>query len=55
LALEAGATLSWWKYVGSAGRVIGIDGFGASGRAPDLYQHFGLTPERVQRVVQEIL
>jgi transketolase len=55
VAVEAGATLNWWKYVGSAGRVIGIDSFGASGKAPDLFKHFGLTPERVQRVVQEIL
>jgi transketolase len=55
VAVEAGATLSWWKYVGIAGRVIGIDSFGASGKASDLFRHFGLTPERVQQVVQEIL
>ncbi|HWL62402.1 MAG TPA: transketolase [Steroidobacteraceae bacterium] len=55
VAIEAGATLSWWKYVGTAGRVLGIDGFGASGKAADLYRHFGLTSERVQQAVQEIL
>jgi transketolase len=53
--VEAGATLSWWKYVGTGGRVIGIDSFGASGKAPDLFRHFGLTPARVQQLVQEIL
>jgi transketolase len=55
VAVEAGATLGWWKYVGLAGRVIGIDSFGASGKAADLYRHFGLTPERVQQAVQEVL
>jgi transketolase len=34
---------------------MGIDSFGASGKAADLFKHFGLTPERVQKVVQEIL
>ncbi len=46
VAIEAGATALWWKYVGSAGRVLGIDRFGASGKAPDLFKHFGLTAER---------
>jgi transketolase len=55
VALEAGATLGWWKYVGLDGRVIGIDSFGASGKASELYQHFGLTRGRVQQAVQEIL
>jgi transketolase len=55
VAVEAGATLGWWKYVGLAGRVIGIDSFGASGKAAYLYRHFGLTPERVQQAVQEVL
>jgi len=51
VAIEAGATLSWWKYVGSGGTVLGIDHFGASGKAPDLYRHFGLTPEKLQELV----
>jgi transketolase len=54
VAIEAGATLSWWKYVGSAGRVLGIDTFGASARAADLYKHFGLTPEKLQQTVLEL-
>src|SRR6185295_6283520 len=32
VAVEAGATQSWWRYVGSGGRVLGIDQFGASGK-----------------------
>jgi transketolase len=54
VAIEAGATALWWKYVGSHGRVLGIDTFGASGKAPDLYKHFGLTPERLQQTVLEL-
>jgi transketolase len=55
VAIEAGATGLWWRYVGSAGRVLGMDHFGASGRAPDLYRHFGLTAENVQQTVVELL
>jgi transketolase len=53
-AIEAGATALWWKYVGSTGRVIGIDSFGASGKADALYKHFGLTAERLQQTVLEL-
>ena len=55
VAIEAGATGLWWRYVGSAGRVLGLDHFGASGRAPDLYTHFGLTAENVRQTVVELL
>ena len=54
VAIEAGSTALWWKYVGSAGRVLGIDTFGASGKAADLYKHFGLTPEKLQQAVNEL-
>jgi transketolase len=53
-AIEAGATALWWKYVGSAGRVLGIDSFGASGKAADLFKHFGLTAERLQQTVLQL-
>ena len=43
LAVEAGATQCWWRYVGLAGRVIGIDRFGASGKGADVFPHFGFT------------
>jgi transketolase len=55
VAIEAGATLGWWKYVGQDGQVLGIDQFGASGKAADLYQHFGLTPEHVRRALEDLL
>ena len=49
LAVEAGATLSWWRYVGIEGRVIGIDHFGASGKGAEVLAHFGFTAEHVSR------
>ena len=47
LAIEAGATLGWWKYVGQDGAVIGIDRFGASAPGPIVMQHLGFTGENV--------
>ena len=55
LAIEAGATLSWWRYVGGEGRVIGLDRFGASGKGPEVMAHFGFTVERIQREIGELL
>jgi transketolase len=55
LAVEAGATLSWWRYVGMEGRVIGIDRFGASGKFADVYPHFGFTTDNISRQISELL
>jgi len=54
LAVEAGSTGLWWRHVGLAGRVLGIDRFGASGKAPDLYKHYGLTTDAVLRDILEL-
>jgi transketolase len=53
LAIEAGATGLWWRYVGTAGSVLGIDEFGASGKAPELFRKFGLGADNVLKVVLE--
>jgi transketolase len=55
LAIEAGATQCWWRYVGSQGRVMGLDHFGASGKGPDLYKHFGLTSDAVKAQLEQLL
>ena len=47
LAIEAGASFGWHKYVGLDGDVISIDRFGASGKAEVLYKEFGFTTENV--------
>jgi len=55
LAVEAGATLGWWRYVGSQGRVLGIDQYGASGKGADVFAHFGFTADNIVRLVEELL
>jgi transketolase len=56
LAIEAGATQCWWRYVGTGqGRVLGLDHFGASGKGPDLYKHFGLTAAAVKTQLEQLL
>lgn len=55
IAIEAAATDGWWRYVGSQGAVIGIDQFGASAPADDLFAHYGLTVSHVTRTIDQIL
>jgi len=55
IAIEAGSPQGWLRYVGSGGRVIGIERFGASAPFQEIYEHFGLTRERVVRVAHDIL
>jgi transketolase len=55
VSVEAGTTFGWERIVGSDGLMIGIDSFGASAPAPDLYQHFGLTPAAICSRVQQKL
>ena len=55
VAVEAAATQTWWKYVGTEGDVIGIDRFGASGKATDLFPHFGFTADNVAKQIEHIL
>ncbi|HCU90044.1 MAG TPA: transketolase [Gammaproteobacteria bacterium] len=55
IAIEAGSRDNWFKYVGLDGCVIGLDSFGASAPAADLYQHFKLTNKHVQQKVATYL
>jgi transketolase len=55
LAIEAGVTLYWRHLVGDAGRVIGIDHFGASAPADQLFREYGLTPEAAVASVRDML
>ncbi|MEW8973020.1 MAG: transketolase [Tissierellaceae bacterium] len=52
LAVEAGSSLGWHKYVGIDGKIISMDNFGASGPADELFKKFGFT---VEHVVEEAL
>jgi transketolase len=47
LAVEAGATQGWWKYVGDGGGVMGVDRFGASAPGKIMMREYGFTVENV--------
>jgi transketolase len=55
VAVEAGITGFWRKYVGLEGAVLGIDRYGESAPAGDLFKHFGLTPENLEKTVRSVL
>jgi len=52
IAVEAASPFGWERYVGDAGNVIGMTGFGASAPAEDLYRHFGITADAVAAAVR---
>ncbi len=54
VAVEAGVTAVWWKYVGMNGKVIGIDRFGESAPAGQLFKEFGFTVENVVKAVESL-
>ncbi len=55
VAVEAGVTDFWLKYVGLEGKVIGINRFGESAPAGELFKYFGFTPEKVVEAVEAVL
>jgi transketolase len=55
LAVEQGSVLGWDRYVGPAGRVIGMKTFGASAPLKELDRKFGFEPERVVATAREVL
>lgn len=55
VAIEAGVTDFWFKYVGLEGKVIGIDTFGESAPASALFKYFGFTTDRVVAAVRSVL
>jgi transketolase len=55
IALEAGATLGWWKYVGREGVVIGLDRFGASAPAPLVQDKLGISAAHVVEAARKLL
>lgn len=55
VAIEAGATLGWHKFVGTAGEIIGLDRFGASAPYEQIYEGLGLTAENVAAAAKRSL
>ncbi|UZR27662.1 transketolase [Methylococcus mesophilus] len=54
IAIEAGVSDGWWKYVGSHGKVIGLDRFGESAPAGQLFKLFGFTVDNVVGQVEAL-
>jgi transketolase len=55
VAVEAALPMSWWRLVGDAGGVIGIDHYGASADSATLFEKFGFTAEAVCGAVRDSL
>ena len=55
IAIEAGARLGWDRWIGERGVFIGMNGFGASAPALDLYRHFGITAEAVVQAAMSLI
>jgi len=55
LAVEPGASMSWWKWVGSDGDVLGLDHFGASAPGTTVLEEFGFTAENITSRAREVL
>jgi transketolase len=55
IAIEAGVTDYWKKYIGLDGAALGIDSFGESAPAKEVYEHFGLTEANLKQTVNDLL
>ena len=55
VAVEAGIRLGWEHYVGTEGKIIGLDSFGASAPSPILLERFGITADALVHAAKELL
>jgi transketolase len=54
IAVEAAVKLGWERWLGDGGVFIGLQGFGASAPAADLFEHFGITPAKVAEAAKKV-
>ncbi len=55
VAIEAGASDGWWRYVGPAGQVVGLDRYGESAPANELFEHLGFSTDNLVAVAKDLL
>ena len=55
VVIEAGVTETWWRYAGPAGRVIGLDEFGQSAPADQLFEHYGFSTANVVAAAKSVI
>jgi transketolase len=54
ISVEAGVTDYWRKYIGLDGKGLGVDTFGESAPGGDVFEHFGLTAEKLEGMIKEL-
>jgi transketolase len=55
VVIEAGVTETWWRYAGPQGRVVGLDRYGESAPANELFEHFGFSTDNIVAVAKDVL
>ena len=55
VCVEAGASMPWYKYAGLDGKIIGVDEYGISGPAKQLFNHYGFTTENVVNTAKSLV
>ncbi|HSO97518.1 MAG TPA: transketolase [Solirubrobacteraceae bacterium] len=55
IAVEAASPLGWHRWIGPAGRFVGMETFGESGPAEEVYRHFGITADEVAHIARELV
>ena len=55
VAVEAGVTECWWRFAGPQGRVIGVDRFGESAPAGELFEHYGFSVDSVLAAARDVM
>ena len=55
VACEAASGFGWERWLGTRGAFVGMKGFGASAKAPDLYRHFGITAEAIAEAARRLI
>jgi transketolase len=55
IAIEAAHPMSWYRWVGDDGVIIGLERFGASAPAPTIYEHLGITSARVVETAKQLV
>ena len=55
IAVEAASPLGWDRWIGETGAFVGMETFGASGPAKEVYEHFGITAEHVAALARKLL
>jgi transketolase len=55
VAVEAGVREPWWRYVGLGGQIVGIDHYGESAPAKELFAHYGFTAANVVKAIETVL